>query len=112
MGRAVDVFEVLIRAGPGIGVAHQHGNGRSQRLAFEDAREDLHLVGLVPQCGEPALSWSPSVEIVLDHLLVQRKPGRTAVHHRADAATVGFPERRYPEQLPGRTAHCISTLQT
>ena len=112
VGGAVDILEVFIRAGPGIGVAHQHGNGRPERLALEHPGEDLHPVGLISQGREPALTRAAAIQVVLDHLRSQRQPGRAAIHHRPNAAPMRLPKRRNPEQPPRRTAHCVSTLQT
>jgi len=56
---------MLISLGPGVGVAHEHGDRRAGRVAVEHSGEDLGRVRLLALGHEAALAGPAPVEVGL-----------------------------------------------
>ncbi len=80
-------------AGPRVLVAHQDRDRRAERVALEDAREDLGAIGFVARRRQAALARATPIEVALDLRERDREPRRAAVDDDADAAAVRLAER-------------------
>ena len=83
--RPVDVLHVIVRLRRRVLVAHPDRDRRTERLALEDARQDLGAIRLVARRCEMALSGATPVEVALDLFERDRETRRAAVHHHAAA---------------------------
>jgi len=57
-------------------------------VALEDAGQDLHAIGFVARCREPALAGASTVEVSLDLLEADRKARGAAVDDDTDTTPV------------------------
>src|SRR5262245_6045147 len=83
LGALVDIVDHQPDRGPG-------GDLRAGRFVVEHAREDAHLVGLLPLRRKARLAGPALVEIGLDIGLGQRDAGRAAIDHAANRGPVAF----------------------
>ena len=74
-------------------------------MPFKDPRENFNAIRFLPGCGQPALTRTSSVELLLDFLDVDSQAGRAAVYDYADSAAVGFAKCRDSESFSETTAH-------
>jgi len=102
---SVEVAEVVVCAGPGVGVSHQDGDGPAGGEALEDTGQDLGTVRFSTLRREAALSRSPSVQVPLDVLDRERKARRAAVHHNADSGAMALSPRAEAEGVSVCVAH-------
>src|SRR5438046_3103418 len=72
---------------------------RADQLVGKNAREDAHLVRLLPLSREARLSRPALVEIRLDVGLAERNTRRRPVDHAADRDPVAFAKGRDPKQV-------------
>ena len=84
----VQILDIVVVRGFGIGVHHQHADRRTSGAALEDTRENLHLIRLLASRRNLALADSPAIQFTLDILLSQIQPGRAAIHNAADRGAV------------------------
>ena len=105
MAGAELVADVAIVLGALVDILDQHHDGRAggdlarRALVFEDARQDLHLVGLLALRGEARLAGPALVEIGLDLGGGQRNVRRAAVDDAADGGAMAFAEGGDAEQM-------------
>jgi hypothetical protein len=99
------VLEVLVRARARVGVAHQDGDRRAERLPLEQAGENLGPVRLIARCGDAALTGPAPVEIALDFLDRELQAWRAPVDHHAHPAAMRFAEGRDAEEVTERGRH-------
>ena len=72
MARSVGLGHRAVRAGSLIGVAHHHGDRRTERQTILHAGEDLHSIRFLPLRHESALAWPPTVEVELNRIDIER----------------------------------------
>src|SRR3990167_11236195 len=89
LGHVAIVLRTLVH------VLDHQADRRSRRAsdtiwALEHAREDAHLVRLLPLRGKARLAGAARVEERLDLRLADGKAGRAAVDHRANRGPVAF----------------------
>ena len=78
----------IIIARPVILVVDHKGNGRSQGLSLENAREELHTVAFPALGGEPGLPRPAAVQFTLYEIQVYLNSGRTPIDDPSDAPPV------------------------
>jgi hypothetical protein len=105
VGGSVDVLEVVVGAGAGVGVADHHRDGRAQGPPLEHAAEDLDLVGLVSLGDQAALARPPPIEVRLDVGDVDSQARRASVDHHADTATMALAEGVHTKDLTPAARH-------
>jgi hypothetical protein len=76
-------------------------------LSFEDARENFAAVGFVALRDNPALPWTPPVEIPLDIRFTDFDSGRTSIDDNTDATTVRFSPRGNTKDLSEAACHRV-----
>ena len=112
MAGPVNVAQVLVRLGSGVFVADKQSDRGTERLALEQARQHLDLIGLVALGHEPALARTAPIEVALDIFDDEGQTRRAAVDDHADTPAMGLTKRGDPEHLAKRTTrHCYSRLE-
>ena len=108
------VAHLVVGAGPLVGVAHQHRDGRAGRPALEDAGEDFHPVLLVARGDDVALAGPPAVELGLDFRRFDGQARGAAIHHRphcrAMALAPGGHGKKFPKRVRHRGAGALAAL--
>ena len=105
---------VLVVFAPGVGVPHADEDGRTQRLAIEDAGEDLRFVRLLALGCNAALSGLAPVELLLNLLDADFEQRRAAVDDDADRVAVRLSPCRDSECVSERVSHicgCILSVK-
>ena len=105
MRGSIEVAQVVVCAGAGVGVADQHCNGAAGRETVEYAGQDLGAVGLSPLCREAALPGSTAVQVVLDVVDREGEARRTAVDHHADTSAMALSPTAEPEGVSVTVTH-------
>ena len=80
-----------------IGVTHDKTNRSACRLAFENTTEQFYLVGFVARCGDTALPWASSVELLLDKIQVNGYACWHTINYAADGFSVALAKRGQSE---------------
>ena len=97
MGGTEQAAHVLVVLRVLVGVPDDEADGTASGLAFEDAAEQLHLVGLVARGGDLALSWATAVQLALDEVHVDVDACGHAVYDAADGFAVALTKGCQPE---------------
>jgi hypothetical protein len=98
------VLDVAVVLGAGVDILDLERDRRPRRglharLIGEHARQDAHLIRLLPLGGVARLARAPLVEIGLDLGLGDGDAGRTAIDHAADRRPVAFAPGGDAEQM-------------
>ena len=105
MGRTEHIADIGIIVGMLVGVAHQETNRASCRLAFEDTRQQLHLITFLSASGDAALSRTTTIEFRLDKVQINSYACRHAIHHTTDTGTMTLTECGQRKYMSKRISH-------
>ena len=87
-------------------VADQDSNGSAESFAFKDAGKNLTAILLFTLGCDLALAGTTTIQFALNVGFADVDPGRTAIDHRADPATVRFAKRSHAKELAESVSHC------
>ena len=88
MGRTEQTAQVLIVLRVLILVSDDESDGAARRFAFEDTTEQFYLIRFLPRCGDFALSWATTVQLLLYERYVDVDAWRHAVDDPSDSLTM------------------------
>ena len=102
MRGTIDVPHLLVVLAVLVGVADEEADGRARRSAFEDAAQQLHLVGFLAGRSEMALAGLATGQLALNEIHIDLDARRHAVDDATDACTVALAEAGKAEKRSKR----------
>lgn len=96
MAGAEQIAHVLIVGGMLVGIVHHKADGLAGGAPFKRSAEYLYPVGLLACRGEPALSGTAAVKLVLDKVQIHGNAWRHSVYDASDGLAVAFSKSGYP----------------
>jgi hypothetical protein len=79
-----------------VGIVHHKTDGLAGGVPFKRSAEYLNPVGLLACRGEPALSGTAAVKLVLDKVQIHGNARRHSVYDASDGFAVAFSKSGYP----------------
>jgi len=86
-------------------VHDQNGDGRAERLPFENAGENLAAVGFIALRDNAALAGTSTIQFALNVGFVELQARRTSIDYNPNAATVRFAPGGNAEEVAEAVAH-------
>jgi hypothetical protein len=84
---------LVVVAGMLVGIAHDEANGTACGLSFKNTTEQLYTISLLAAGSDAALSWSTTIQLLLDEVDVYVNAWRHTINDAANGFSVAFAKR-------------------